>query len=313
MTDLKDIHPFEQLVEKMDPHNKLLRAWTLEGGVSAQVTAIEIEGADSQLIKLIVRQHGEADRSRNPHIAADEFRLLTLLQSAGLTTPRPHYLDTSSTIFATPCIVIEYIEGEIVFAPTDLNDYLFQFATHLSRIHHLDCSTVDVSFLPKQAARCAEALSERSAALDEALDEGHIRAILEAAWPLAERNPAVLLHGDYWPGNIVWKDDQLVGVIDWEDAALGDPLADIAYARLEMLWTFGSAAMDQFTRDYQSMTHFDFTDLPYWDLFAALRSGFEIAEWAANNPGDIGETAMREGYQRFIAQAFEKLSGSPRP
>ena len=26
-----------------------------------------------------------------------------------------------------------------------------------------------------------------------------------------------LLHGDYWPGNVLWKNGALVGVIDWED------------------------------------------------------------------------------------------------
>jgi len=33
---------FEQLVQKIDPQSKLLRAWELKGGVSAQVTALEI-------------------------------------------------------------------------------------------------------------------------------------------------------------------------------------------------------------------------------------------------------------------------------
>ena len=43
---------------------------------------------------------------------------------------------------------------------------------------------------------------------------------------------------------------RLVGVIDWEDAALGDPLADLANSRLEILWAFGDEAMERFTREY---------------------------------------------------------------
>ncbi len=34
---------------------------------------------------------------------------------------------------------------------------------------------------------------------------------------------------------MLWKDGQLVAVIDWEDAPLGDPLADVANSRLESL------------------------------------------------------------------------------
>lgn len=141
--------------------------------------------------------------------------------------------------------------------------------------------------------------------LDESLDEGHIRDVLEAAWPLSQSNPSVLLHGDFWPGNILWKNGQLVAVIDWEDARLGDPLADVANSRLEILWAFGSEAMQSFTHQYQSMTCINFTNLPYWDLYAALRPAFKIAVWAAD---EIAEKAMREKHRWFITQAFTKLS-----
>jgi aminoglycoside phosphotransferase (APT) family kinase protein len=114
-----------------------------------------------------------------------------------------------------------------------------------------------------------------------------------------------LLHGDFWPGNVLWKDGQLVGIIDWEDAALGDPLADVANSRLEMLWAFGIDAMQSFTRQYQAMTTIDFINLPFWDLCAALRPAAKFAEWAAD---DATEKTMRERHRWFIAQAFKKLS-----
>jgi len=34
--------PFEQIIQKIDLHSQLLRTWELKGGVSAQVTALEI-------------------------------------------------------------------------------------------------------------------------------------------------------------------------------------------------------------------------------------------------------------------------------
>jgi aminoglycoside phosphotransferase (APT) family kinase protein len=36
-------------------------------------------------------------------------------------------------------------------------------------------------------------------------------------------------------------------VLDWEDAAIGDPLADVANVRLELLWARGIEAMEPFT------------------------------------------------------------------
>lgn len=305
MPSLKEDSKFEQIAHKLDPHSKLLRAWELKGGVSARVTALEILRLDGHTQKLLVRQHGEIDRQHNPHIAAGEFKLLHLLHSAGVPVPEPYYLDQSGDIFPTPYVAIEYIEGQTEFAPSNLNDYLLQFAAHLSRIHQLDSSKLDLSFLPKIEQRYAEKLSTRPAKPDESLDERRIRDALESTWPMPQRSPSVLLHGDYWPGNLLWRNGQLVGVIDWEDAATGDPLADLANSRLEILWAFGIDAMQQFTHRYRSMTTIDFTDLPYWDLCAALRPIAKIAQWGLD---DATERTMRERHRWFTAQAFEELA-----
>ena len=305
MTESKDIKKFEQVVHKIDPQSKLLHTWELKGGISARVMALEIEQPDSQTKKMIVRQYGDVDLKHNPHVAADEFKLLQLLQSVGVAAPMPYHLDQSGEIFSTPYLVIEYIEGETGFASSDVTDLIFQLATHLSRIHAVDCSHLDVSFLPQQEHRFSEKLRERPTNIIESFDEGQIRDILEAVWPLPQRNPSVLLHGDFWPGNILWKDGQIAAVIDWENAALGDPLADVANSRREILWAFGIDGMRSFTHQYQALTTIDFTHLPYWDLCAALRTASQLAEWDAD---DLAKKAMREGHTWFITQAFEKLS-----
>ena len=305
MTTSEKHHQFQQLVHKIEPQSKLLRAWELKGGISAQVTALEIERPDRQTKRMIVRRHGPADLRNNPQIAADEFKLLQITQSAGLATPAPYFVDQSGDIFPIPYVVIEYIEGNTEFALDYAADFIPQFATHLARIHAVDCSHVDLSFLPKQEQRYAKKVSERPQNLDESIDEGRIRDVLESAGRLSQRNPSVLLHGDFWPGNLLWKDGRLVAVIDWEDAALGDPLADVANSRLEILWAFGIDAMHSFTQCYQSITAIDFTNLPIWDLFAALRPAFKIAEWAADA---IAEQRMRERHKLFVAQAFAKLA-----
>jgi len=305
MTDTQKDHQFNHVVQKIAPQSKLLRTWRLKGGVSAQVTAFEIERPNGQTQKMIIRQHGTVDLKHNPQIAADEFKLLHLLRSVGLAVPTPYHLDQSCEIFSTPYIVIEYIEGKSEFAPSYIPNLIPQLATYLSRIHQIDCSKLDLTFLPQQEKRYTEKLRERPTTVDASLNEGRIRDTLGAAWPLSQRNPSTLLHGDFWPGNILWNDGQLIAVIDWEDAALGDPLADVANSRLEILWAFGIDAMQHFTHHYQTMTTIDFTNLPYWDLCAALRPVSQIAEWAGD---DLTEKNMREGHRWFITQAFEKLS-----
>jgi aminoglycoside phosphotransferase (APT) family kinase protein len=233
------------------------------------VTAFEIERADGRIEKLVVRRHGDRDMSRNPQIAADEFRLLQLLAASGLPVPTPR--------LSAPCLVLDYVEGEGA-SDVDATELITALAGVLAEIHRVG-ATPDVSFLP-----------ERS------LDSGE---------PRPRRNRPVLLHGDFWPGNTLWKDGRLVAVLDWEDAAVGDPLADVANARLELLWALGTEAMDDFTDRYESHAPgVDFTDLPHWDLWADLRLSGRMSEWGLD---EATERAMRAGHQAFVAQALAKL------
>ncbi|MFN8492274.1 MAG: phosphotransferase [Caldilineaceae bacterium] len=303
---------FAQLVQILAPQRKLLQVWSLTGGISATMTAFTFATAAGQTRKMIVRRPSPSTLQRNPQAAQDEFRLLQLAHRLGLATPTPYYVDSSGQLFDTPYLVIEYIEGKPEFTPVDVADYVLQAATQLAQIHSVDSTKVDLTFLPQQVA----SLSKHPPTLHVTLAEGQIRKRLEEVWPLASRNAPVLLHGDFWPGNILWQAGKLVAVIDWEDATVGDPLLDLAISRLDMVCIFGVEAMQAFTQHYQARRDIDYTQLPDWDLYAALRfirlAGDDLAAWAAFYPPfgrpDITEQTLRAHYQFFVAQAFEQLA-----
>src|SRR6185437_5797897 len=117
MTDTQENSTFERLARRLFPRGVLVRAWPLEGGISAWMTAREIEDGDGSVKKLVVRQHGPFDRARNPHIARDEFLLLKALHAAGLPAPTPYDFDATGELLGAPGVVIEYIEGETDFMP----------------------------------------------------------------------------------------------------------------------------------------------------------------------------------------------------
>lgn len=119
-------------------------------------------------------------------------------------------------------------------------------------------------------------------------------------------NKGTILHGDFWPGNIMWNDGKLLSIIDWEDAAYGDPLADFANGRLEILFAFGMEAMVNFTNQYEAlMTEINFSILPYWDLCAALRLASSMSEWGLD---ENTEKLKRDKYQVFVTQALGEIS-----
>ena len=305
---------FERLAQRIAPGSRVRRAWPLTGGISAEMTALEVEHPEGDIRRLIVRRPGAGALQQNPQAARDEFRLLQTTKALGLATPAPYYLDESGEIFSTPYFVIEYVAGEPDFAPADLSHYVYQCAAHLAAIHGIDGSRPELAHLPQRGPECPETF--RLPPVAQALDTQRVRDALASLGSLSQRNASTLLHGDYWPGNLLWREGQLVAVIDWEDAARGDPLIDLAISRLDMLCIFGVDALNAFTRHYMAMRALDFANLPYWDLCAALRLarmiGSDLAGWAAFYPpfgrADITEQTIREHYESFVAQALEALA-----
>ncbi|MFV0407545.1 MAG: phosphotransferase [Propioniciclava sp.] len=58
----------------------------------------------------------------------------------------------------------------------------------------------------------------------------------EARWRLAPRQPVeVICHNDFTPDNMVFRNQELAGVIDWDFAAPGPHLWDLAYLAYRMV------------------------------------------------------------------------------
>lgn len=301
----------ERITQRVWPGAALIHAEALRGGVSAQALLLHVRHADGAFSRYVVRVHGAVDRQRSPDIALREYALLQHLRAAGLPVAHPVHLDASGEVFPLPYLVVSYVDGATAFAPRDLPRFIQQAAALLAQIHQVRDAP---DFLSSRAALALARINAQPDAVDDSIDEAGLRATLRALFPLRQANAPALLHGDFWPGNLIWRADGLAGIIDWEDADRGDPLADLGSARLEMLWAFGQAAMRDFTRAYQAhMPHLDYGSLPGWDLFAALRPAGHLDEWAAtwadSGRPDVTAAALREAQRWFVAQALRQLDG----
>ena len=296
------------LVRVIHPGARVVRVWPFEGA-SSQVTGIEAELADGSRAALVLRQYGAANLRSDPHSAQTEYQLLTHLSAAGLPVPRPYLADETGTIMPGPCLLMELLDGEPVHEPADLASFTRQFAAALAAVHDCGITRPDVPFLRDAGTQVLTGISSGRRVADEAdemVPETAIRQALQANWPPPRVTRPVVLHGDYWPGNVLWREGQLTGIIDWEDAAFGDPLADLAIARLEIAWQSGLAAMDMFTHEYLARRPAPGTaTLPLWDLRAALRAcTFPVETW----PLLAGQIArVRAVHRQFALAAMRQL------
>jgi aminoglycoside phosphotransferase (APT) family kinase protein len=208
-----------------------------------------------------------------------------------------------------PCLIIEYIDGSPRTEPgqltAPLTEFTRQLAGVLAQLHAAAFTLADAPYLADIRAVAARRVETCPTVPDEALSEPAVRTELARIWPPPLLNQPVLLHGDFWPGNALWRDSSLVGVVDWEDAVLGDPLHDVANARMELCMAFGISAAREFARQYcEFRPAADMTALRHWDLYASLRHAGRMSEWGMP-PGD--RRRLETGHQEFVAAALAAL------
>ncbi len=245
--------------------------------------------ADEPAQRFVLLGHSPADLARNPHIARLEFQLLQTLRASKLPVALAIALLDE---LEPPCLITTYINGAPRWASDDLPGFCQQLAETLSAIHAVDS---ELACLPRLNVVLASQPSHSDA---------RIQAALRANLPGLRRNPPTLLHGDFWLGNLLWQGQELSGIIDWEDAMLGDPLADLGKSRLEMLWALGWQAMTLATDAYLALNPaLNASGLPVWDLWGAAR----LAHFGSFAADAAAASRMSRQYARFVASALEAL------
>lgn len=295
---------FEPVVRRIDPAARLVGVRELAGGMSAQITVLDIaRNGDATPESVVVRQYGPKNLAVDPRSATTETRLLQWLRDAGLPVPAPRYADDTDEVLGGPYAVISYVDGGD--PPHQWSASVAdQLAAMLARLHGIDPAPVAL-LLPRYADRVERWLARTGHTSDESMRESAIREVLNDWWPHRREHPPRILHGDYWPGNTMWSDGRLVAMIDWEDAAIGDQRSDLANIRLELLWAYGPKAVDDFTERYAAAwPTVDLTDQPHWDLVAATRPVGRLDEWGLD-PAHRDEHLRR--FTDFVDAALARI------
>ena len=290
---MADAH-LNRLIQVHFPESIVTGIARLTGGVSADVHRIDLDDRGAPR-SVVVREHGER---HGGHPASIEFALLQALHESGVLVPKPLALDISKTVSEHDCLVIEYIAGDSGFPSAEVNHYLAHAADALAGIH--DKVLQGLAGLP--------ALPDRLEPLPEVFDywpEGKEwqplkRFLQQHDWP-SFSGAHSLLHGDFWPENLLWKNGELAAVLDWEDAAVGDPLSDLAASRVEFRYRFGLEGMQVFTSAYSCHRAIDTTRLALWQIY--------VAAAGQNFMGDWGLPVDRVQHMRRVALSAIKEAG----
>ena len=259
-----------ELVAEVWPGAALRSARRLTGGVSAQVYALEVAHSSGALAQVVVREHAPVES----HYTAElEFLLLKALHSLDLPVPQPILFDARCTLAATPFVIMAAIPGSSVIPTGEAFEYIDEMASQLFRIHQ-----APIQNLPALPSRL-DPLPEVFEYLPTAAEWGGLKARLRALTDTGFKGAPCLLHGDYWAQNLLWEQGRITGVLDWEDAAIGDPLSDVAGASVELRYLFGREGMQRFIAAYSALSSVDPTRLALWQVYVAAAAQHFMSTW----------------------------------
>ena len=277
---------YADVVSHLYPGAVLESAHRLIGGVSADVHRLNLTLVDGHETSVVLRAHGA---THSGHDAELEYRLLRALFRNGVPVPEPLLVDTSGAVLPDPFLILEFVEGTSAIPAAEEQQYIDVMASTLADIHA--SPTAELPGLPARV----DPLPEVFDFLPEGEEWSELRACLATLTDTTYRETPKLLHGDFWPENLLWRNGAIAAILDWEDAALGDPLSDVAVARVELRYLFGKAGMQRFTNAYAQFGERDLRRLALWQVYVAAAAQRFMGTW--------GLPPAREAHMRTEALA----------
>ena len=274
------------------------------------------------------------------HDMGREWRFISALAPTPVAVPTPIASCADDGVIGAPFFVMEFVDGIVLTDLTEVHTVGhaarqrsgFAMVETLAALHSVDIEAVGLGdigpradFVARQLRRWQRQWEQTKPGDFAAMDELHRR--LEVTMPPQQRD--TIVHGDFRLGNLMLDDaGEVLAVLDWELAALGDPLADLGWT---VMWWDPAvdtgegpspAALEGFTPTSALIDRYAEATRPGRDRPAVLRGvqhlapavhqgrrGGAVRGRRHGRPGARHERRPREEIEHGSAVAIELLDG----
>lgn len=194
--------------------------------------------------RLVLRKRPAGPVLPSAHAVEREYRVLHALAGTGIPVPVTRLLCEDASVIGTSFYVMDRLEGRVFSDPTlpgvaraDRRAMYLAMAETLAALHRVDWQACQLSDFGRPHDYFARQIGRwsRQWALSDPAPSADVEFLI--AWlgaNIPAENPATIVHGDFRIGNLMFHptEPRVIGVLDWELATLGDPMADVAYSAL---------------------------------------------------------------------------------
>jgi aminoglycoside phosphotransferase (APT) family kinase protein len=207
-------------------------------GFSNLTYLIKVGGTD-----LVLRRPPFGRKAKTAHDMGREYRILTALNPVFPYCPKPLVYTEDESVMGCPFYVMERIEGIIMrknlprgleLSPDQMRTLCENLLDVQFQLHSIDYKAIGLESFGKPEGyvkRQVQGWSERyrAAWTPDAPTFEKVMQWLQDNMPPDFDRPGII-HNDYKFDNVVLNPDnplEIIGVLDWEMATIGDPLMDL--------------------------------------------------------------------------------------
>jgi len=267
--------------------------------------AVDVADAAGAVHRVVLRRWARPgwDEDDPDFTAAREAAILELLEPTPVPAPALLATDPDAAACDVPALLLDRLPGDPPDLAGELDHVVEGLAAALPPIHAVAVPGTrgtgggDAGPALVPGYHRFYELEQLSPPAWSARPELWARAFEVAFGPAPPQRPC-FIHRDYHPGNTLWAERRLVGVVDWIGGSWGPPSVDLGHMRLNLVWDLGPEAADRFLAAHHALTGFDHD--PVWDVVAAVDC---IPELDAPGPPDPWLRRMED----WVAAALAAL------
>jgi aminoglycoside phosphotransferase (APT) family kinase protein len=333
---LVDLPGVERLLDRLGLGSGALSAQPLGDGHSNLTFTLSRND-----VRYVLRRPPKPPYPPSAHDVLREAAVLEALSAAGLPVPAVLAKVDDEALLGVPFVIMEFIEGhaisnvlpEALASDQDTDEIGRAVVAALVAIHSVDIAATPLhrrgqtsNYLERQLGRFAKIREATRIRSIPGLDE-------VGAW-LAENRPhsvgTTLVHGDFRLGNLLFATTspaRIAAILDWELAALGDPLADLGYlcatwaepadpehpmlALSRATRTPGFVTRAELVAAYAEATGRDVSSLGWYEILAMWKAAIFLetsyGRFVSGQATDPYFISLKQGVPQIAAAAWERI------
>jgi aminoglycoside phosphotransferase (APT) family kinase protein len=221
----------EQLRKRLArPGLRLVSLEPIPSGHSGFTYFVLVEDGGAKT-RYVLRLPPPGARISGPADVVRQGRIMAALHAAGLPTPAIPAMTDEAVVDGRPFVLMEAVEGERIEEAGELHPPREIAGSAMRVLKRLHALPIERSGIGAEEPVGLQAEMMRWAWLMQRAPEelttraGELGGLLAKEVP-DEREPT-LVHGDYHYGNMLFRGAEVVAVLDWEIAQIGQPLLDL--------------------------------------------------------------------------------------